>query len=60
MKNITYASHNSYSTYVHKLFRGTDGEHYIIGRLASGACTGMTSTFVILVLIILYSCPLFL
>lgn len=29
-----------------KLFRGTDGELSIIGRLAAGACAGMTSTLV--------------
>ncbi|KAL0333204.1 UNVERIFIED_CONTAM: Thylakoid ADP,ATP carrier protein, chloroplastic [Sesamum angustifolium] len=29
-----------------KLFRGKDGELSIIGRLAAGACAGMTSTFV--------------
>ncbi|XP_047975822.1 probable envelope ADP,ATP carrier protein, chloroplastic [Salvia hispanica] len=29
-----------------KLFRGKDGELSLIGRLAAGACAGMTSTFV--------------
>ena len=29
-----------------KLFRGVDGEFSVIGRLAAGACAGMTSTFV--------------
>lgn len=29
-----------------KLFRGVDGELSVIGRLAAGACAGMTSTFV--------------
>ncbi|KAI5663499.1 hypothetical protein M9H77_22822 [Catharanthus roseus] len=29
-----------------KLFRGKDGELSVIGRLAAGACAGMTSTFV--------------
>lgn len=35
----------AYDTYK-KLFRGTDGELSIIGRLAAGACAGMTSTLV--------------
>ncbi|KAK4268614.1 hypothetical protein QN277_025238 [Acacia crassicarpa] len=29
-----------------KLFRGKDGELSVVGRLAAGACAGMTSTFV--------------
>lgn len=29
-----------------KLFRGKDGELSLVGRLAAGACAGMTSTFV--------------
>ncbi|XP_057808129.1 thylakoid ADP,ATP carrier protein, chloroplastic [Salvia miltiorrhiza] len=29
-----------------KLFRGKDGELSLLGRLAAGACAGMTSTFV--------------
>lgn len=29
-----------------KLFRGKDGELSVFGRLAAGACAGMTSTFV--------------
>ncbi|CAI9782448.1 unnamed protein product [Fraxinus pennsylvanica] len=29
-----------------KLFRGSDGDLSVIGRLAAGACAGMTSTFV--------------
>ncbi|CAN0927942.1 Probable envelope ADP,ATP carrier protein, chloroplastic [Linum grandiflorum] len=29
-----------------KLFKGKDGELSVIGRLAAGACAGMTSTFV--------------
>jgi len=28
------------------LFKGKDGELSVIGRLAAGACAGMTSTFV--------------
>ncbi|KAK9049285.1 hypothetical protein SSX86_031749 [Deinandra increscens subsp. villosa] len=35
----------AYDTYK-KLFRGTDSELTLIGRLAAGACAGMTSTFV--------------
>ncbi|XP_076896803.1 putative envelope ADP,ATP carrier protein, chloroplastic isoform X2 [Bidens hawaiensis] len=35
----------AYDTYK-KLFRGTDGELSLVGRLAAGACAGMTSTFV--------------
>nr|XP_043637079.1 thylakoid ADP,ATP carrier protein, chloroplastic-like [Erigeron canadensis] len=35
----------AYDTYK-KLFRGTDAELSLIGRLAAGACAGMTSTFV--------------
>ncbi|KAI3677520.1 hypothetical protein L6452_36784 [Arctium lappa] len=35
----------AYDTYK-KLFRGTDDELSLIGRLAAGACAGMTSTFV--------------
>ncbi|KAL5550420.1 hypothetical protein UlMin_000596, partial [Ulmus minor] len=35
----------AYETYK-KLFRGKDGELSIIGRLAAGACAGMTSTFI--------------
>ncbi|KAM6574256.1 hypothetical protein CsatA_022583 [Cannabis sativa] len=34
----------AYETYK-KLFRGKDGELSLIGRLAAGACAGMTSTF---------------
>ena len=29
-----------------KIFKGKDGELSVIGRLAAGACAGMTSTFV--------------
>ncbi|KAL6998553.1 hypothetical protein U1Q18_008681 [Sarracenia purpurea var. burkii] len=35
----------AYETYK-KLFRGKDGELSVFGRLAAGACAGMTSTFV--------------
>ncbi|KAA8517821.1 hypothetical protein F0562_015313 [Nyssa sinensis] len=35
----------AYDTYK-KLFRGKDGELSVIGRLAAGACAGMTSTLV--------------
>ncbi|KAL6519459.1 hypothetical protein OROGR_018779 [Orobanche gracilis] len=35
----------AYDTYK-KLFRGNDGKLFIIGRLAAGACAGMTSTLV--------------
>ncbi|KAL8521618.1 hypothetical protein ACS0TY_011947 [Phlomoides rotata] len=35
----------AYETYK-KLFRGPDGELSVLGRLAAGACAGMTSTFV--------------
>ncbi|KAE9445066.1 hypothetical protein C3L33_23036, partial [Rhododendron williamsianum] len=35
----------AYDTYK-KLFSGKDGELSVIGRLAAGACAGMTSTFV--------------
>ncbi|KAL6528613.1 hypothetical protein OROMI_029258 [Orobanche minor] len=35
----------AYETYK-KLFRGKDGELLVIGRLAAGACAGMTSTLV--------------
>ncbi|KAH7514621.1 hypothetical protein FEM48_Zijuj11G0108800 [Ziziphus jujuba var. spinosa] len=35
----------AYETYK-KLFRGQDGELSVIGRLAAGACAGMTSTFI--------------
>ncbi|XP_077238686.1 putative envelope ADP,ATP carrier protein, chloroplastic isoform X1 [Tasmannia lanceolata] len=35
----------AYETYK-KLFRGKDGELSVVGRLAAGACAGMTSTFV--------------
>lgn len=35
----------SYETYK-RLFRGKDGELSVIGRLAAGACAGMTSTLV--------------
>ncbi|KAF3651655.1 putative envelope ADP,ATP carrier protein, chloroplastic [Capsicum annuum] len=35
----------AYETYK-KLFQGKDGELSVIGRLAAGACAGMTSTFV--------------
>ncbi|XP_028082500.1 thylakoid ADP,ATP carrier protein, chloroplastic-like isoform X3 [Camellia sinensis] len=35
----------AYETYK-KLFRGKDGQLSVIGRLAAGACAGMTSTFV--------------
>ena len=28
------------------MFKGKDGELSVIGRLAAGACAGMTSTFV--------------
>ncbi|KAK9168150.1 hypothetical protein Syun_000290 [Stephania yunnanensis] len=35
----------AYETYK-KLFRGGDGELSVIGRLAAGACAGMTSTLV--------------
>ncbi|XP_071738483.1 probable envelope ADP,ATP carrier protein, chloroplastic [Rutidosis leptorrhynchoides] len=35
----------AYDTYK-KLFKGTDGELSLIGRLAAGACAGITSTFV--------------
>ncbi|KAL2500538.1 putative envelope ADP [Forsythia ovata] len=35
----------AYETYK-KLFRGKDGDLSVIGRLAAGACAGMTSTFV--------------
>ncbi|KAL8479256.1 hypothetical protein ACS0TY_026211 [Phlomoides rotata] len=34
----------AYETYK-KLFRGPDGELSVLGRLAAGACAGMTSTF---------------
>ncbi|KAL2479464.1 putative envelope ADP [Abeliophyllum distichum] len=34
----------AYETYK-KLFRGKDGDLSVIGRLAAGACAGMTSTF---------------
>ncbi|KAF4358762.1 hypothetical protein F8388_022529 [Cannabis sativa] len=37
----------AYETYK-KLFRGKDGELSLIGRLAAGACAGMTSTFIAL------------
>uniref|UniRef100_A0A7C9EQP6 ADP,ATP carrier protein n=1 Tax=Opuntia streptacantha TaxID=393608 RepID=A0A7C9EQP6_OPUST len=37
----------SYETYK-RLFRGKDGELSVIGRLAAGACAGMTSTLVAL------------
>ncbi|KAJ6407743.1 hypothetical protein OIU84_011107 [Salix udensis] len=36
---------SAYETYK-KLFRGKDAELSVIGRLAAGACAGMTSTFV--------------
>ncbi|MQM07312.1 hypothetical protein Taro_040152, partial [Colocasia esculenta] len=35
----------SYEVYK-KLFKGNDGELSVLGRLAAGACAGMTSTFV--------------
>ncbi|KAM7259243.1 hypothetical protein ACFE04_014984 [Oxalis oulophora] len=35
----------AYETYK-KLFKGKDGQLSVIGRLAAGACAGMTSTFV--------------
>ncbi|XP_022767718.1 probable envelope ADP,ATP carrier protein, chloroplastic [Durio zibethinus] len=35
----------AYETYK-KLFTGKDGELSVIGRLAAGACAGMTSTFI--------------
>ncbi|XWS59957.1 hypothetical protein CRYUN_Cryun08bG0166900 [Craigia yunnanensis] len=35
----------AYETYK-KLFKGKDGELTVIGRLAAGACAGMTSTFI--------------
>ncbi|KAJ6968885.1 hypothetical protein NC653_036760 [Populus alba x Populus x berolinensis] len=35
----------AYETYKN-LFKGKDGELSVIGRLAAGACAGMTSTFV--------------
>ncbi|KDP24457.1 hypothetical protein JCGZ_25021 [Jatropha curcas] len=35
----------TYETYK-KLFTGKDGELSVVGRLAAGACAGMTSTFV--------------
>ncbi|XP_068668566.1 thylakoid ADP,ATP carrier protein, chloroplastic-like [Aristolochia californica] len=35
----------AYETYK-KLFRGKDGELSVVGRLAAGACAGMTSTLV--------------
>ncbi|KAF9599135.1 hypothetical protein IFM89_035414 [Coptis chinensis] len=35
----------AYETYK-KLFRGADGELSVLGRLAAGACAGMTSTLV--------------
>ncbi|XP_010558378.1 PREDICTED: thylakoid ADP,ATP carrier protein, chloroplastic [Tarenaya hassleriana] len=35
----------AYETYK-RLFRGKDGELSVIGRLAAGACAGMTSTFI--------------
>ncbi|KAB1224338.1 putative envelope ADP,ATP carrier protein, chloroplastic [Morella rubra] len=35
----------AYETYK-KLFSGKDGELSVIGRLAAGACAGMTSTFI--------------
>ncbi|KAK6231229.1 hypothetical protein SCA6_001302 [Theobroma cacao] len=35
----------AYETYK-KLFKGKDGELSVIGRLAAGACAGMTSTFI--------------
>ncbi|XP_073156792.1 thylakoid ADP,ATP carrier protein, chloroplastic-like [Henckelia pumila] len=35
----------AYETYK-KLFQGKDGELSVLGRLAAGACAGMTSTFV--------------
>ena len=31
---------------IQRLFRGKDGELSVSGRLAAGACAGMTSTFV--------------
>nr|GMC93781.1 probable envelope ADP,ATP carrier protein, chloroplastic [Ipomoea batatas] len=37
----------AYETYK-KIFTGKDGELSVIGRLAAGACAGMTSTFVAL------------
>ncbi|KAK5836755.1 Thylakoid ADP,ATP carrier, chloroplastic -like protein [Gossypium arboreum] len=35
----------AYETYK-KLFKGKDGELSVVGRLAAGACAGMTSTFI--------------
>lgn len=35
-----------YFPFLQKLFQGNDGELSVIGRLAAGACAGMTSTFV--------------
>ncbi|XVE62040.1 hypothetical protein DITRI_Ditri06bG0087000 [Diplodiscus trichospermus] len=35
----------AYETYK-KLFKGKDGELSVMGRLAAGACAGMTSTFI--------------
>lgn len=34
------------TVYTQKIFRGADGELSLVGRLAAGACAGMTSTFV--------------
>ncbi|GMH29125.1 hypothetical protein Nepgr_030968 [Nepenthes gracilis] len=47
MRIIPYSAAQlfSYEAYK-KLFRGKDGELSVIGRLAAGACAGMTSTFV--------------
>ncbi|KAL8129405.1 hypothetical protein V2J09_018560 [Rumex salicifolius] len=44
---IPYSAVQLYSYEIYKkLFRGKDGELSVIGRLAAGACAGMTSTFV--------------
>jgi hypothetical protein len=45
---------------IQKIFRRKDGELSVFGRLAAGACAGMTSTLVIYFICLLANAPVFL
>ena len=47
VENASYIILLSYIALQQKLFKGKDQELSVVGRLAAGACAGMTSTLVI-------------